>query len=294
MEPYNKNLPFIRFANDGKTVLDRLAESGIPLTRALQYFRNNPEGNALEFFKLIGEDIIPFYGNYRNGGDVSDYAKEAALMFMPWQIKAYRKPSTFKPDPQRKYYANDEPLYRHKLFTDSDRPGIIESVPEVGDAGRMSGGSNAYYEVDPNKFIQDQQQLAEMSIDAARTVPSRYESVGDIKLESGGNRHYTYGGLMNKYEKVIKDLDNFNWKKGWKRDFNRDPLTAEEQQKMFKLNNLKNEIELELGLSKEELQSTYGPFYEDLMPEYSRTLDYKTILERKKEIGKLPNTSETP
>lgn len=83
MEPYNPNLPFIRFANDGKTVLDRMVEAGIPLTRALQYFRDNPEGNALEFFKLIGEDVIPFYGNYRNGGDVSDYAKEAVLLAMP-------------------------------------------------------------------------------------------------------------------------------------------------------------------------------------------------------------------
>ena len=83
MEPYNPNLPFIRFANDGKTVLDRLVESGIPFTRALQYFRDNPEGNALEFFKLIGEDVIPFYGNYRNGGDVSDYAKEAFMLAMP-------------------------------------------------------------------------------------------------------------------------------------------------------------------------------------------------------------------
>lgn len=87
MEPYNKNLPFIRFANDGKTVLDRLAESGIPLTRALQYFRNNPEGNALEFFKLIGEDIIPFYGNYRNGGSAKDYAKEAMLLAFPTMAK---------------------------------------------------------------------------------------------------------------------------------------------------------------------------------------------------------------
>lgn len=89
MEPYNQNLPFIRIANDGKSLLDRMVEAGIPFTRALQYFRDNPEGSALETAKLAAEDVIPFYGNYRNGGGPLDYAKEAALMFMP--MKGGRK-----------------------------------------------------------------------------------------------------------------------------------------------------------------------------------------------------------
>lgn len=83
MEPYNQNLPFIRLANDGKTILDRLAEAGIPLTRALQYFRDNPKGPASETLNLATEDVVPFYGNYRNGGDWSDYAKEAVLLAAP-------------------------------------------------------------------------------------------------------------------------------------------------------------------------------------------------------------------
>lgn len=83
MEPYNQNLPFVRLANDGKSLLDRMVEAGIPLTRALQYFRDNPDGSALETIKLAAEDVVPFYGNYRNGGSISDYAKEAALMFTP-------------------------------------------------------------------------------------------------------------------------------------------------------------------------------------------------------------------
>lgn len=82
MEPYRPNEPFIKMKLNG-SLLDRLAEAGIPLTRALQYFRDNPEGSALETLKLAAEDVVPFYGNYRNNGDLSDYAKEAVMLGMP-------------------------------------------------------------------------------------------------------------------------------------------------------------------------------------------------------------------
>lgn len=82
MEPYNPNKPFISMKLDG-SLLDRMVEAGIPLSRALKYFRDNPEGPASEFFKLAAEDVIPFYGNYRNGGDLSDYAKEAIMLAAP-------------------------------------------------------------------------------------------------------------------------------------------------------------------------------------------------------------------
>lgn len=65
------------------SLLDRLVEAGIPLTRALQYFRDNPEGPASETAKLVAEETVPFYYNYRNNGDLSDYAKEAALIALP-------------------------------------------------------------------------------------------------------------------------------------------------------------------------------------------------------------------
>ncbi|MBO6194702.1 MAG: hypothetical protein J6O00_11230 [Clostridiales bacterium] len=287
MEPYNNNKPFIQMKLDG-SLLDRLVEAGIPLTRALQYFRDNPEGSALETLKTAAEDRIPFYGNYRNGGDWSDYVKEAALMFMPWQIRAYRKPSTFKPEPQRKYYANNEPIDRHKLFTDSEHPGIIESVPEVGDAGRMSGGSG-YYEVDPNKFIQDEQRLAQMSIDAANLVPTRYESVGDIQLSN--KRHYSYGELIKKQEAVKEQIDKFNYKHGWIRNFDRDPLTPDEHKKLIKLQNQLNELDIEIGLNdyKAAIDNTYGPYYDDLNPYYTgyeQSRAYDTFNTRK-DISKI-------
>lgn len=82
MEPYRPNEPFIKMKLNG-SLLDRMVEAGIPLTRALQYFRDNPEGSALETLKLAAEDVVPFYGNYRNNGDLSDYAKEAIMLGMP-------------------------------------------------------------------------------------------------------------------------------------------------------------------------------------------------------------------
>lgn len=87
MEPYKPNEPFIKMKLNG-SLLDRMVEAGIPLTRALQYFRDNPEGSATETLKLAAEDVVPFYGNYRNNGDWSDYAKEAVLIGLP--IKGVR------------------------------------------------------------------------------------------------------------------------------------------------------------------------------------------------------------
>lgn len=91
MEPYNNKEPFIKMKLSG-SLLDRLVDAGIPLTRALQYFRDNPEGSASETAKLVAEETVPFYYNYRNDGDLSDYAKEAALMFAPTKGHKYGKP----------------------------------------------------------------------------------------------------------------------------------------------------------------------------------------------------------
>lgn len=86
MEPYRPNEPFIKMKLDG-SLLDRLAEAGIPLTRALQYFRDNPEGSALETLKLAAEDVDPsgFYYTYRNNGDALDYLKQAVMLGVPFK-----------------------------------------------------------------------------------------------------------------------------------------------------------------------------------------------------------------
>lgn len=83
LKPYDPNKPKISINKEGW--LDRIIEDGIPLTRALKYFRDNPEGNALKTVKLIAEDMEPtgFYSTYMNDGDALDYAKEAVLMAMP-------------------------------------------------------------------------------------------------------------------------------------------------------------------------------------------------------------------
>lgn len=291
MEPYNPNKPFISMKLDG-SLLDRLVEAGIPFTRALQYFRDNPEGPATETLKLAAEDIIPFYGNYRNGGSLSDYAKEAALMFSPTLIKGYRN-TTFKPDAQRKYYADNS----HNLYVDNpNMPNIIETVTEVGNGHTSAASKNnqKFHEVDPVKYIQDEQQLAQMSIDAAKMVPTRYEGIGDVQLSN--KHHYTYGELIDKQSTLKEQIDKLlNWKRGWKRNINTDPLTPDEQKKLSKLQNLLSEVEIELGLSdyKAAINNTYGPYYDDLEPynsisprEYNNSYSYGLSRDRK-DISKI-------
>lgn len=291
MEPYNPNKPFIQMKLDG-SLLDRMVEAGIPFSRALQYFRDNPEGSAFETLKTAAEDVVPFYGNYRNGGDWSDYAKEAALMFSPRPIKGYRN-VTYKPDPQRKYYAVENPN-NHNLYVDDPKyPNTVESVPDVGDGFISAHGMNSgnFHEVDPVKYIQDKQQLAQMSIDAAKLVPTRYESVGDIQLASN-KRHYSYGELKKKQEDVKAQIDKFNWKRGCKRNFKIDPLTPDERNKLYKLQNQLTEIDIELGLSdyKSAIDNTYGPYYDDLFHMSPRDYDQSRaydLFNTRKDISKI-------
>lgn len=78
MEPYREDKPFIRIDTE-TSLLDRLLQAGIPFTRALKYYRDNPEGSALETLKLAAEDVVPFYGTYRNDGDISNYLRKLLL-----------------------------------------------------------------------------------------------------------------------------------------------------------------------------------------------------------------------
>lgn len=96
MEPYREDKPFIRIDTE-TSLLDRLLQAGIPFTRALKYYRDNPEGSALETLKLAAEDVVPFYGTYRNDGDISDYAKEAVMLGVP--MPYIKHPVTGKPIP---------------------------------------------------------------------------------------------------------------------------------------------------------------------------------------------------
>lgn len=94
LKPYDPNKPTISI--DKGDWLDRMAKAGIPLTRALKYFRDNPEGKAAESISLASEDVVPFYSNIINDGDVEDYVTEAALMFSP--VKGHRMKVRTMPD----------------------------------------------------------------------------------------------------------------------------------------------------------------------------------------------------
>lgn len=131
MEPYREDKPFISIDTE-TSLLDRLLQAGIPFTRALKYYRDNPEGSALETLKLAAEDVVPFYGTYRNDGDISDYAKEAAMLGVP--MPYIKHPVTGKPIPNnlkeglgRSGWANAKFNWKHNtrpryLYTEETLP----------------------------------------------------------------------------------------------------------------------------------------------------------------------------
>jgi len=133
MEPYREDRPIIYIDKDKikQNILETILS--LPGARALKNFHDNPEGSALETLKLAAEDVVPFYGTYRNDGDISDYAKEAVMLGVP--MPYIKHPVTGKPIPNnlkeglgpagwaslkskwkhnnltRKLYANPEDLY---------------------------------------------------------------------------------------------------------------------------------------------------------------------------------------
>lgn len=132
MEPYREDKPFISIDTE-TSLLDRLLQAGIPFTRALKYYRDNPEGSALETLKLAAEDVVPFYGTYRNDGDISDYAKEAAMLGVPMPYTKFPKghpkageaiPNNLKEALGYNGWANAKSYWKHnhpfakKLFAD--------------------------------------------------------------------------------------------------------------------------------------------------------------------------------
>ncbi len=141
MEPYREDRPIIYIDKDKikQNILETILS--LPGARALKNFHDNPEGSALETLKLAAEDVIPFYGTYRNDGDISDYAKEAVMLGVP--MPYIKHPTTGKPIPNNlkealtpSSWANAKTgwkynyPYARKLYTEEALPN--SSVPREG------------------------------------------------------------------------------------------------------------------------------------------------------------------
>lgn len=86
MEPYRTDRPkvYADMPNSLTALMGRLADAGIPATRALKYFHDNPEGSANTFFSTLADDFVPFKYQIQSGeATPSSLVKEAILMFAP-------------------------------------------------------------------------------------------------------------------------------------------------------------------------------------------------------------------
>lgn len=206
MEPYRPNEPFIKMKLNG-SLLDRMIESGIPLTRALQYFRDNPEGSALETLKLAAEDVVPFYGNYRNNGDWSDYAKEAVMLAAPMPKGGKYSPITGR-DGKVRYIADEiiKPDVEKNLeFIDKSYPQLEPYNARDISTSRITGNDGPYFrtpDYDDKHIL-----FPENSAGWSTHVPTEYADFNNFTGEFNG-RTYSRSGL--KPENINRSLKEYD------------------------------------------------------------------------------------
>lgn len=211
MEPYNQNLPFVRLANDGKSLLDRMVEAGIPLTRALQYFRDNPDGSALETIKLAAEDVIPFYGNYRNGGGLSDYAKEATLMFTPAPGRRLKVRTMPDGTPNLKdlgMWYDDKVRQLERVEREIMKRDPAVEVQKLQDEINRVNSQIEMWESMKNKPGYSKAELERFIDEDAAKLKSLTEQLNNKTLEILDYNGMTHKDYIDKFGGWLEDLDN--------------------------------------------------------------------------------------
>ena len=210
MEPYNPNKPFISMKLDGN-LLDRMVEAGIPFSRALQYFRDNPEGSALETIKLAAEDVVPFYGNYRNGGSLSDYAKEAALMFTPapgtrLKVRTMQDGTPNLKDLGLWYNSKISQLERVEREIMNRDPAV--EVQKLQDEINRVNGQIERWERMKNNPVYDKADLERYIDEDAAKLKSLTEQLNNKALEILDYNGMTHKDYVDKFGGWIEDSDN--------------------------------------------------------------------------------------
>lgn len=208
MEPYREDKPFISIDTE-TSLLDRLLQAGVPFTRALKYYRDNPEGSALETLKLAAEDVVPFYGTYRNDGDISDYAKEAVMLGVP--MPYIKHPVTGKPIPNTikdAYPSNGS--YRSAMYLIRNNKRKLYSSPDQiigGGTGHKlddNTGLSTRTRVDANAILRDpleSQPIVNLTnrtgtaSDIVNTTGTTALGTNTRAYESGRNHGATNGGM---------------------------------------------------------------------------------------------------
>ena len=207
MEPYNPNKSFISMKLDG-SLLDKMVEAGIPLTRALQYFRDNPEGPASETLNLATDEMVPFKYQIRSGqATPASLAEEAVLMFKPIRggnrrtVRVDKKGIPNREDLREYAESKREQLNRLAETVDEHNHNPIQLAEQYKyDLDEMNKFVNSYESKlkAVNKILSDPEfGNSEYALNLKNDLNQRYKEMLPRKLE-----------LENKYnEAVINSLN---------------------------------------------------------------------------------------
>ena len=235
MEPYNKNKPTVSWKGlptNLPELIDRLHEAGIPLTRALQYFRDNPEGSAGETLRLAAEDADPtgFYSTYRNNGGALDYLTNAALMFAP--VKGSRKKVNITkegPFNELKDWADYKVNQYNEFLKNNPNERLRVAQEELNNAKEWLKDYPYMKDIE-RAMPRLEQEVTEAAIESLNASPyySIVEDWGRIpegtkgRLPAGevGGARYVYNRLVNEYG---PELGTYYYHKLFNADYNKYP-----------------------------------------------------------------------
>ena len=293
LQPYDPDKPAFSWKPDWSRTKEYL-KSIIPGSRALDYYANNPDSDALETLSLLAEDIVPFYGTVKNDGNVEDYITEAALMAMP-SMKARNRlasknkvytvsdaektANNYKTD--NKFLGSDD--MSQYLFEDVDPNSHYFEYDKYGDVEHSpkppKPGDDSYYvqhnftELTPDErkaIIQD----IDNSIAAHEKVPTR-DNI-EVTVDYNG-KTYTQQEFFDKYMEVDNQIRKLEKKRSLtNKDANKLIDLKKERKKMDiadALGDYDNAIVPRNGLSPWNAQDNitknkeayFGPYLEDML-----------------------------
>lgn len=229
------------------SLLDKMVEAGIPFTRALQYFRDNPEGPASETLNIATDEAVPFKYQIRSGqATPASLAEEALLIAAPGPKKSGKyaidevatkrvndwisNEISKEPKVAGNYTADGIPVmngypmdsrgYRLSQLV-KDKPQYttmyLDDLPEVAEI--RNNFPNEYSNIiveEPARYSPTGKQLGALGISklsSKATVDNHFMpwlSMTDGSMMGGPNIHGQQGALQFKYGDYLNLIDDYS------------------------------------------------------------------------------------